>query len=200
MQYVKTALRLFSALVVIVATSASEPGASAAMRDQTATVSISIRVGPIAEISTPKGTGFLLRVGGANTDVIQTVLQHAAPSRVPFVLRGNAKASVYVDASERDMSPAGNEMGIARLVSDPSRILNYRINVELEGDNNDVLSGNYQPYESGNSDTFSKYASANVASGPSKGIVSVIPIISETRRPTNGTYSGSVSLTITATE
>lgn len=170
------------------------------------TVSIAIKVGPIAEVSFPEGTDFVLRVPEAGATVAHSGPSGtrdapvAAPVEIPFTVRGNAKAIVHAEASEKIPYRNGTHVGVARMLTNSERILTYRLDLRFPKSNNILNQGHIDEYSRDNIDTSSRYAQLDVAPGPFNGIVSVIPTHPKVARPTNGTYSGSVNLTITATE
>jgi len=193
-------------LAALCAVAAVAPGTPAAAKEGSVTVSISIKVSPIAEINFPRGTDFVLKVPKPETGAPAAGenLPRVERVRIPFVVRGNATALVHAEASEIQKSHDGTKFGVARMISDRSRTLTYMLDMNFPSKSKTTKKNTFSRISRGNIDTASRYASANVADGPSNGFVSVIPNFQNAARSGhgtyNGTYSGSVNLTITANE
>jgi len=198
----KPLARLCLGLAALCAVAAVAPGIPAAAKESSVTVSISIKVGPIAEINFPRGTDFVLEVPKPETGAPAAGedLPRVEPIRIPFVVRGNATALVHAEASEIQKSHDGTNLGVARMISDRSRTLTYMLEMNFPSKSKTMKKIIFSRISRDNIDTSSRYASANVADGPSNGFVSVIPNFQNAARSGYGTYSGSVNLTITAIE
>ena len=176
-----------------VSTVAAEPVMSA-----TATVRIAIRIGPIVEVSFPEGTNFSLEVvdagrprfGEAGGGRSRRAL--VAPATIPFEVRGNAHAVVSAMPGEVSRAfDAANPTGIARLPNEGAQTpgdsrMEYRTIVEFPDE------------DRGNVTTHGNTKRANVASGPMRGVVHVIP--RSLRAVPSGRYSGAVQMAVYAEE
>jgi hypothetical protein len=179
-----------------------------------ASVGVEIRVGPIAQIEFPQGTGFELYIPSRQEGLADqgpfspARAPHVATAQIPFTVVGNAWA--VVSALPADIlqvlpdgpvgkafpgDPEGPNQGVE---------LPYRLRLEFpEGTPVQPLAGLENPR--GRNPTDDGTASANVASGPVFGVIHVIPDIiwgeiASGRFVNHGLYRGEVQVTIAATE
>lgn len=163
-----------------------------------ATVRIAIRIGPIVEVSFPEGTDFSLEVvnngrpqfGEARAGRSRPTL--LAPAKVPFEVRGNAKAVVSAMPGEVGRAfDVANPTGIARLSDERAQTpgddgIEYRTFVQFPDQHRDNIS------------THGDTIRANVAAGPLRGVIHVIP--TNISKASVGQYSGAVQMAVYAEE
>lgn len=184
---------------------------------------VGIRVGPVAQIDFPQGTGFLLDIpsrveGLAGRGPVASVhAPHVDAATIPFTVTGNAWVMVSVEPAAVLASPPGSPVGRAfpdgpvgrALPDDPSGPnqgveLPYRLWIEFPSANaarSPAGLGN----PSGGNPAQHSMSRANVADGPVAGIVHVVPSvtwgeIASRRFASPGLYRGEVQVTVTATE
>jgi len=188
-----------------------------------ARVGVGIRVGPIAQIEFPQGTGFVLDIPSREEGLADRGpfspqrAPHVDTAQIPFTVIGNAWVTVSVEPGAVLESPPGGPVGRAfpdgpvgmARPDDPfgpnqGVELPYRLWIEFpEASSARLAAGLGNP--SGRNPTEHSISRANVASGPVSGIVHVVPGVTwgeiASRSFVNpGLYRGDVQVTITATE
>ena len=189
----------------------------------TASVTISIQIGPIAEIDFPQGTGFELYIPSREEGLAgrgpfpRGEEPHVDTAQIPFTVIGNAWVTVEAAPGAVLEPPPGGPVGRAfgdapvgkAFPDDPDGPnqgveLPYRLWIEFpEGSSARSPAGLGNP--SGRNPTEHSISRANVASGPVSGIVHVVPgviwgEIASQHFDNPGRYRGEVQVTITATE
>jgi len=172
--------------------------AAAQIMSAAATVRIAIQIGPIVEVSFPEGTDFSIEVvensgpqfGGSGAGLSRPTL--LAPATIPFEVRGNAHAVVSAIPGEVSKAfDAANPTGIARLSNQSAHTsgnggIEYRTFVEFPDEYRDNIS------------THGSTVKANVATGPLRGVVHVIPL--DVSKAPVGRYSGAIQMVVYAEE
>lgn len=182
---------------------------------------VGIRVGPIAQIDFPQGTGFLLDIpsraeGLAGRGPFASgQAPHVDTVTIPFTVAGNAWVIVSVEPGSVQGARSGGPVGRAfidslvgrALPDDPSGPnqgveLPYRLWVEFPATTSARPPAGLGNPSGGNPAPHNE-SRANVADGPVNGIVHVVPSVTwaeiASRRFVNpGLYRGDVQVTITA--